>query len=170
MPCAGMEPTGRTSALGAACFAWCRWSCFGARLQRAIGSEAWLGRILHWGRWSGIKPCMRGSRQSRREAPTWLTRNRPAGNAKTASLFLSFVAGYVDSSTFLALLGFFVAQLTGSFVTVEAQIAQHQQGILLTIFAIPTFLLAGIQGHAAAKHQGLSLMAWAGGALELRST
>jgi len=113
---------------------------------------------------------MRGSRQSRREAPTWLNRNRPAGNAKTASLFLSFVAGYVDSSTFLALLGFFVAQLTGSFVTVEAQIAQHQQGILLTIFAIPTFLLAGIQGHAAAKHQGLSLMAWAGGALELRST
>src|SRR6516162_751413 len=26
------------------------------------------------------------------------------------------------------------------------------------------------QGHAAAKHQGLSLMVWAGGAVELRST
>jgi uncharacterized membrane protein YoaK (UPF0700 family) len=65
-------------------------------------------------------------------------------DARTASLLLSFVAGYVDSSTFLALFGFFVAQLTGSFVTVGAQIAQREQGILLTIFAIPTFLIAGV--------------------------
>jgi uncharacterized membrane protein YoaK (UPF0700 family) len=64
--------------------------------------------------------------------------------AKTASLFLSFVAGYVDSSTFLALFGFFVAQLTGSFVTVGTQIAQREEGILLTIFALPTFLIAGM--------------------------
>jgi hypothetical protein len=65
-------------------------------------------------------------------------------DARTASLLLSFVAGYVDSSTFLALFGFFVAQLTGSFVTVGAQIAQREQGILLTIFAIPTFVIAGV--------------------------
>ena len=65
-------------------------------------------------------------------------------NTRTASLLLSFVAGYVDSSTFLALFGFFVAQLTGSFVTVGAQIAQREPGILLTIFAIPTFVIAGV--------------------------
>jgi uncharacterized membrane protein YoaK (UPF0700 family) len=65
-------------------------------------------------------------------------------NTRTASLLLSFVAGYVDSSTFLALFGFFVAQLTGSFVTVGAQMAQGQQGILLTILAIPTFVVAGM--------------------------
>jgi uncharacterized membrane protein YoaK (UPF0700 family) len=58
-------------------------------------------------------------------------------------LLLSFVAGYVDSSTYLALFGFFVAQLTGSFVTVGAQVAQHERAILLTIFAIPIFIVAG---------------------------
>jgi len=65
-------------------------------------------------------------------------------HTRTASLLLSFVAGYVDSSTYLALFGFFVAQLTGSFVTVGAQVAQHERAILLTIVALPTFVLAGM--------------------------
>ena len=38
----------------------------------------------------------------------------------TVSLLLSFVAGYVDSCTFLAF-GLFVAQVTGSFVLIGAQ-------------------------------------------------
>jgi uncharacterized membrane protein YoaK (UPF0700 family) len=59
------------------------------------------------------------------------------------SLILSFVAGYVDSCTFLSLFGLFVAQVTGSFVAAGAQIARGQHGFLLTTLAIPIFLIAG---------------------------
>jgi uncharacterized membrane protein YoaK (UPF0700 family) len=62
---------------------------------------------------------------------------------RTPSLLLSFVAGYVDSCTFLALFGLFVAQVTGSFVAAGAQIARGQHGFLLTPLAIPIFLIAG---------------------------
>jgi uncharacterized membrane protein YoaK (UPF0700 family) len=66
-----------------------------------------------------------------------------APSARTASLLLSIVAGYVDSCTFLGLFGLFVAQVTGSYVAAGAQIARGEKGVLLTIFAIPIFLLAG---------------------------
>jgi len=56
---------------------------------------------------------------------------------------LSFVAGYVDSCTFLGLFGLFVAQVTGSYVAAGAQIARGEKGILLTMIAIPIFLVAG---------------------------
>ena len=68
---------------------------------------------------------------------------RTAPSARTASLLLSLVAGYVDSCTFLALFGLFVAQVTGSFVAAGAQIARGEKGYLLTTFAIPIFLVAG---------------------------
>jgi uncharacterized membrane protein YoaK (UPF0700 family) len=66
-----------------------------------------------------------------------------APSTRTASLLLSLVAGYVDSCTFLALFGLFVAQVTGSFVAAGAQIARGEKGYLLTTFAIPIFLVAG---------------------------
>src|SRR6516162_1724172 len=66
-----------------------------------------------------------------------------APSARTASLLLSIVAGYVDSCTFLGVFGLFVAQVTGSYVAAGAQIARGEKGVLLTIFAIPIFLLAG---------------------------
>ena len=66
-----------------------------------------------------------------------------APSARAASLLLSIVAGYVDSCTFLGLFGLFVAQVTGSYVAAGAQIARGEKGVLLTIFAIPIFLLAG---------------------------
>ncbi len=62
---------------------------------------------------------------------------------RAASLLLSFVAGYVDSCTFLALFGLFVAQVTGSFVATGAQIVRPGQGLLLATFAIPVFVIAG---------------------------
>lgn len=75
---------------------------------------------------------------------------------------LSFVAGYVDSCTFLALFGLFVAQATGSFVVAGAQLAGHEHGIV-KILAIPIFLLGatittmiGIQLRA----QGKAALAW----------
>ena len=48
---------------------------------------------------------------------------------------LSFVAGYVDSYTFLALFGLFVAQVTGSFVTAGAELVTHDIGIAGKVIA-----------------------------------
>src|SRR3974390_1947385 len=66
-----------------------------------------------------------------------------APSARAASLLLSIVAGYVDSGTFVGLLGLAIAQVTGSYVAAGAQSARGEKGVLLTIFAIPIFLLAG---------------------------
>jgi uncharacterized membrane protein YoaK (UPF0700 family) len=55
---------------------------------------------------------------------------------------LSFVAGYIDSYTFLALFGLFVAQVTGSFVTAGAELVTHDAGIGGKIAAIIAFLFA----------------------------
>jgi uncharacterized membrane protein YoaK (UPF0700 family) len=55
---------------------------------------------------------------------------------------LSFVAGYVDIYTFLALFGLFVAQVTGSFVTAGAQLVTHDIGITGKVIAILAFLVA----------------------------
>lgn len=55
---------------------------------------------------------------------------------------LSFVAGYVDIYTFLALFGLFVAQVTGSFVTAGAELVTHDLGIAGKMLAILAFLFA----------------------------
>jgi uncharacterized membrane protein YoaK (UPF0700 family) len=59
-------------------------------------------------------------------------------------VWLSFLAGYVDSCTFLALFGLFVAQVTGSFVLAGTLLVAHQHGALIKILAIPAFFLAGV--------------------------
>src|ERR1051325_11279515 len=56
---------------------------------------------------------------------------------------LSFIAGYVDSCTFLALFGLYVAQLTGSFVLVGTEPVVHDGGAAIKLFAIPLFGRAG---------------------------
>jgi uncharacterized membrane protein YoaK (UPF0700 family) len=60
-----------------------------------------------------------------------------------APFVLSFVAGYVDSWTYLALFGTFVAQLTGSFVLSGALIVTTEPGAVAKQLAIPFFFLAG---------------------------
>jgi uncharacterized membrane protein YoaK (UPF0700 family) len=55
---------------------------------------------------------------------------------------LSFVAGYVDSYTFLALFGLFVAQVTGSFVIGTAELVTHDTGIAGKLIAILAFVFA----------------------------
>jgi uncharacterized membrane protein YoaK (UPF0700 family) len=57
---------------------------------------------------------------------------------------LSFVAGYVDSCTFLALFGVFVAQITGSFVIAGTQLITHDDNVLIKVLAIPVFFFAGV--------------------------
>jgi uncharacterized membrane protein YoaK (UPF0700 family) len=57
---------------------------------------------------------------------------------------LSFVAGYVDSCTFLALFGLFVAQVTGSFVIAGTQLVVLKPGVLLRFAEIFAFFLAAV--------------------------
>jgi uncharacterized membrane protein YoaK (UPF0700 family) len=57
-------------------------------------------------------------------------------------MVLSFVAGYVDSYTYLALFGLFVAQVTGSFIIAGAELVRHDYGVAGKILAIPAFLAA----------------------------
>ena len=76
---------------------------------------------------------------------------------------LSFVAGYVDSYTFLALFGLFVAQVTGSFVIGAAEVVAHDSGIVGKLIAILAFLFAagltaGLIGFARERRGALPSM------------
>jgi uncharacterized membrane protein YoaK (UPF0700 family) len=61
---------------------------------------------------------------------------------RSAPALLSFVAGYVDVYTFLALFGLFVAQVTGSFVTAGAELVTHDESITGKVLAIIAFLIS----------------------------
>jgi len=61
---------------------------------------------------------------------------------------LSFVAGYVDSITFLALFGFFAAHVTGSFVVAAAELVVSDRGVIVKMLAIPAFMLGAGVGAA----------------------
>ena len=66
----------------------------------------------------------------------------PANLQRILVFLLSFVAGYVDACTFLALFGMFVAQVTGSFVIAGTEPVVHEAGFLLKALAIPVFMIA----------------------------
>jgi uncharacterized membrane protein YoaK (UPF0700 family) len=57
-------------------------------------------------------------------------------------VLLSFVAGYVDSYTYLGLFGLFAAQVTGSFVIAGAEFVAHDFGIAGKLLAIVAFVIA----------------------------
>jgi uncharacterized membrane protein YoaK (UPF0700 family) len=61
---------------------------------------------------------------------------------KTMPMLLSFVAGYVDSYTYLALFGLFAAQVTGSFVIAGAEFVTRDYGIAGKLLAIIAFVVA----------------------------
>src|SRR3981081_4756515 len=73
---------------------------------------------------------------AQRPAPATMPARMPA--------LLSFLAGYVDTGTSLALFGLFVAQVTGSFVLAGTLFVTHQHGAVIKILAIPVFFLAGV--------------------------
>jgi len=61
---------------------------------------------------------------------------------KAMPMLLSFVAGYVDSYTYLALFGLFAAQVTGSFVIAGAELVTRDYGIAGKLLAIVAFVVA----------------------------
>lgn len=67
--------------------------------------------------------------------------NSPAVPGVVLAL-LSVLAGYVDSCTFLALFGLFVAHVTGSFVLAGTQLVAAEPGRWVKLLAMPVFLLA----------------------------
>jgi uncharacterized membrane protein YoaK (UPF0700 family) len=90
--------------------------------------------------------------------PVQLTAFPPAAEPPTAVLILlAAVAGFVDACTFFGLFGFFVAQVTGSYVLVGTHAAAGWPGIV-TLLAVPVFFagsvaatLAAIAGQALAR-------------------
>ena len=58
------------------------------------------------------------------------------------AVLLSVLAGYVDSCTFLALFGLFVAQVTGSFVFTGTLLVTPGEGALIKLLGIPVFFVA----------------------------
>ena len=72
-------------------------------------------------------------------------------------ILLAAVAGFVDACTFLGLFGFFVAQVTGSYVLAGAHPVAGSPGAAV-LLAVPVFFaggvaatLAAIAGHAVAR-------------------
>lgn len=56
----------------------------------------------------------------------------------------SLMAGYADTSGFLALKGLFTSHVTGNFVTLGSALVLGSSGTLAKILALPTFCLAVI--------------------------
>jgi len=76
---------------------------------------------------------------------------------------LSFAAGYVDACTFLALFGLYVAQVTGSFVLLGAELFAHEQGFFIKVLGIPVFFAAGVFTTIVAevlRRHGHAPLAW----------
>jgi uncharacterized membrane protein YoaK (UPF0700 family) len=76
---------------------------------------------------------------------------------------LSFVAGFVDIYTFLALFGLFVAQVTGSFVTGGAELVTHDVGIAGKMIAVVAFIFAATltAGLLTSAHErGRAVLPW----------
>jgi uncharacterized membrane protein YoaK (UPF0700 family) len=62
---------------------------------------------------------------------------------KLVGALLAFGAGVVDVCTYLGLFGLFVAQLTGSFVMIGAQVVKYDPYWPLHTIALPIFFVAG---------------------------
>jgi uncharacterized membrane protein YoaK (UPF0700 family) len=73
---------------------------------------------------------------------TELGRSREIPVPLPMPVLLSFVAGYVDSYTYLALFGLFAAQVTGSFVIAGAEMIHHDYGVVGKTVAVLAFIVA----------------------------
>jgi uncharacterized membrane protein YoaK (UPF0700 family) len=55
---------------------------------------------------------------------------------------LAFVAGFVDTCSFVALFFLFSAHVTGNFVVLAASLVQPHAGVVAKLLALPVFILA----------------------------
>lgn len=60
---------------------------------------------------------------------------------KDISRLMGFIAGFADTTGFVALHGLFLAHVTGNFVTLGASVAQNTSGALGKLIALPVFCL-----------------------------
>lgn len=84
-------------------------------------------------------------------------------SARIVPALLSFLAGYVDSFSFIALFGLFVANVTGSFVIAGAEIVKNDPGWIGKLLAIAAFFLSAFLTAAFiayARQRGWSAMLW----------
>ena len=91
------------------------------------------------------------------------TVEREAPLPRTVPFLLSFVAGYVDSYTYLALFGLFAAQVTGSFVIAGAEFVTRDYGIAGKLLAIVAFVAAAAITAALivfARDKGAAALPW----------
>lgn len=63
------------------------------------------------------------------------------GRALAVALGLSFTAGFVDTSGFIALFGLFTAHVTGNIVVIGADLVDRSHGIVTKLLALPTFVI-----------------------------
>lgn len=85
------------------------------------------------------------------------------GSTRIVSALLSFVAGYVDSFTFITLFGLFVANVTGSFVIAGAEIVKNDPSWIGKLLAIAAFFLAAFLTAAfiaCARQRGWPALMW----------
>jgi uncharacterized membrane protein YoaK (UPF0700 family) len=87
----------------------------------------------------------------------WTAFPIPAEPPRAVPILLAAVAGFVDACTFLGLFGFFVAQVTGSYVLAGARPVAGSPGATV-LLAVPVFFAGGvaatlvaIAGHAVAR-------------------
>jgi uncharacterized membrane protein YoaK (UPF0700 family) len=94
---------------------------------------------------------------------TEVSQHRDEAFPASMPMLLSFVAGYVDSYTYLALFGLFAAQVTGSFVIAGAELVRHDYGIAGKVLAIIAFVVAAAITAALialARDKGHAALPW----------
>jgi uncharacterized membrane protein YoaK (UPF0700 family) len=74
----------------------------------------------------------------------------PAGETVDTCI-LSFIAGFVDTSVFVALFGLFTAHVTGNFVLIGAALVHRNGDVLPKLLALPVFVLAVVAAVKAAE-------------------
>lgn len=78
----------------------------------------------------------------------------------TLPFLLAASAGFVDTCTFLAFGGFFVAQATGSFVTAGSAFWPQSSFDVIKIAAIPVFIVAGMATTLLVRRVGNNNGSW----------
>jgi uncharacterized membrane protein YoaK (UPF0700 family) len=93
----------------------------------------------------------------------WIARRDDPRLPLSMPVLLSFVAGYLDTYTYLTLFGLFAAQVTGSFVIAGAEFVASDFGIAGKLLAIVAFLVAAAATTACivlARDAGRVILPW----------